>query len=45
MMQGLADDSSVCIESTSNQVNQFGGYTGMTAGLSFAMYVCRLRRN
>jgi D-tagatose-1,6-bisphosphate aldolase subunit GatZ/KbaZ len=29
MMQALQDDTVVCIESTSNQVNQFGGYTGM----------------
>ncbi len=28
--QACADDSVVCIESTCNQVNQFGGYTGMT---------------
>ena len=30
MYQALADGSVLCIESTSNQVNQFGGYTGMT---------------
>jgi D-tagatose-1,6-bisphosphate aldolase subunit GatZ/KbaZ len=30
MRQALADDSYVSIESTSNQVNQFGGYTGTT---------------
>jgi D-tagatose-1,6-bisphosphate aldolase subunit GatZ/KbaZ len=29
MHQALEDDSVLCIESTSNQVNQFGGYTGM----------------
>ncbi|TJZ70086.1 D-tagatose-bisphosphate aldolase, class II, non-catalytic subunit [Chitiniphilus eburneus] len=29
MRQGLEDDSPVLIEATSNQVNQFGGYTGM----------------
>jgi D-tagatose-1,6-bisphosphate aldolase subunit GatZ/KbaZ len=29
MHQALADQSVLCIESTSNQVNQFGGYTGM----------------
>ena len=28
--QALHDDSVLLIESTSNQVNQFGGYTGMT---------------
>ncbi len=30
MRQALEDGSPLCIESTSNQVNQFGGYTGMT---------------
>ena len=30
MAQGLRDASAVLIESTCNQVNQFGGYTGMT---------------
>jgi len=30
MTQALRDDTVVCIESTCNQVNQFGGYTGMT---------------
>ncbi|WP_432719385.1 D-tagatose-bisphosphate aldolase, class II, non-catalytic subunit [Jeongeupia wiesaeckerbachi] len=29
LRQGLEDDSVVLIEATSNQVNQFGGYTGM----------------
>ena len=29
LRQGLADQSAVLIEATSNQVNQFGGYTGM----------------
>jgi D-tagatose-1,6-bisphosphate aldolase subunit GatZ/KbaZ len=29
MEQAYADESMVCIESTSNQVNQFGGYTGL----------------
>lgn len=29
MMQALVDGQSVLIESTANQVNQFGGYTGM----------------
>lgn len=33
MHQALDDDSVVCIESTSNQVNQFGGYTGLTPSL------------
>jgi D-tagatose-1,6-bisphosphate aldolase subunit GatZ/KbaZ len=31
-------DSSICIEATSNQVNQFGGYTGMNARV-FADFV------
>src|SRR6185436_16361764 len=30
MRQTLADDSALLIEATSNQVDQFGGYTGMT---------------
>ena len=30
MQQALADDSILLVESTSNQVDQFGGYTGMT---------------
>lgn len=37
MLQAKADGSAVCIESTSNQVNQFGGYMGMTAA-DFAAY-------
>jgi len=38
MAQALRDDSLVCIESTSNQVNQYGGYTGQTAN-DFAAFV------
>jgi len=38
MLQAKADRTPLCIESTSNQVNQFGGYTGMTAA-DFATYV------
>ncbi|MBN1218350.1 MAG: class II D-tagatose-bisphosphate aldolase, non-catalytic subunit, partial [Anaerolineae bacterium] len=30
VQQAIQDDSPLLIESTSNQVNQFGGYTGMT---------------
>ena len=30
MRQAMEDQSAVCIESTCNQVNQFGGYTGLT---------------
>jgi D-tagatose-1,6-bisphosphate aldolase subunit GatZ/KbaZ len=32
MRQALASESMLCVESTSNQVNQFGGYTGLTPG-------------
>ncbi len=38
MIQAAADDTVLCIESTSNQVNQYGGYMGMTP-LDFAAYV------
>jgi D-tagatose-1,6-bisphosphate aldolase subunit GatZ/KbaZ len=38
MERALARDSYVLIESTSNQVNQFGGYTGM-APTDFVAYV------
>jgi D-tagatose-1,6-bisphosphate aldolase subunit GatZ/KbaZ len=38
MAQALRDDSLLCIESTSNQVNQYGGYTGQTAK-DFAAFV------
>lgn len=38
MKQALADQSILLIESTSNQVDQFGGYTGMTPA-AFANYV------
>ncbi len=30
MQQALTDDTHLLLEATSNQVNQFGGYTGMT---------------
>ena len=30
MLQARADDSILLVEATSNQVDQFGGYTGMT---------------
>ena len=39
MRQALDDDSGLLIESTSNQVNQFGGYTGLTP----AQFVAFLR--
>jgi D-tagatose-1,6-bisphosphate aldolase subunit GatZ/KbaZ len=38
MGQARKDGSVVCIESTSNQVDQFGGYTGMTPA-QFAQFV------
>jgi D-tagatose-1,6-bisphosphate aldolase subunit GatZ/KbaZ len=37
LLQGVEDSSPVLIEATCNQVNQFGGYTGMTPGS-----ICRL---
>lgn len=39
--QALADGSSVLVESTSNQVNQDGGYTGVTPK-EFVAFVARL---
>jgi D-tagatose-1,6-bisphosphate aldolase subunit GatZ/KbaZ len=38
MLQASRDHSLLCIESTSNQVNQFGGYTGQTP-VDFAAFV------
>jgi D-tagatose-1,6-bisphosphate aldolase subunit GatZ/KbaZ len=38
MRQAVKDESVLCIESTSNQVNQFGGYTGLTPS-QFADFV------
>ena len=38
MQQAMADDTHALIESTCNQVNQFGGYTGMTPA-DFAAFV------
>jgi len=38
MCQAIEDQSPVCIESTCNQVNQFGGYTGLTPA-QFAAFV------
>jgi len=43
MTQALRDESLVCIESTSNQVNQYGGYTGQTAR-DFAAFVADIAR-
>lgn len=41
MLQARRDESCVLVESTSNQVNQFGGYTGMDPG-AFKDYVYAL---
>jgi len=38
MLQALTDDSILLVESTSNQVDQYGGYTGMVPQ-AFAAYV------
>lgn len=38
MVQAKADDSPLLVESTSNQVDQFGGYSGMTPS-QFVLYV------
>ncbi|TDR73288.1 class II D-tagatose-bisphosphate aldolase, non-catalytic subunit [Paludibacterium purpuratum] len=43
MQQSLADGSPLLIEATCNQVNQFGGYTGMTPA-DFARFVHTLAR-
>lgn len=37
MQQAIADDSPLLIEATSNQVNQFGGYTGMRPADFYSM--------
>ena len=41
LKRGLEDDSCVLIESTANQCDQFGGYTGMKP-LDFKNYVYEL---
>ncbi len=38
ILQAIKDNSTLCIEATSNQVDQFGGYTGMKPA-DFALYV------
>ncbi|MFC1619580.1 D-tagatose-bisphosphate aldolase, class II, non-catalytic subunit [Candidatus Neomarinimicrobiota bacterium] len=43
MLQALPDGSPVLIEATSNQVDQFGGYTGMTPD-QFVTYVHSIAR-
>jgi D-tagatose-1,6-bisphosphate aldolase subunit GatZ/KbaZ len=44
MLQAKADASAVCIESTSNQVNPEGGYTGMTPA-DFVRFVGEIARD
>ncbi|MDR2184553.1 MAG: D-tagatose-bisphosphate aldolase, class II, non-catalytic subunit [Treponema sp.] len=44
MLQAKDDDSPVIIESTSNQVDQFGGYTGMTPS-QFVSYLNGIARS
>ncbi|HEY2117709.1 MAG TPA: class II D-tagatose-bisphosphate aldolase, non-catalytic subunit [Candidatus Acidoferrum sp.] len=44
MIQAQRDDSLLLIESTSNQVNQFGGYTGQTP-VEFAAFLHELARS
>lgn len=43
MRQALADDAHLLLEATSNQVNQLGGYTGMTPTM-FREYVYGIAR-
>jgi len=43
MLQAKADNSMLLVESTSNQVNQDGGYIGMIPG-DFVAFVCDLAR-
>jgi D-tagatose-1,6-bisphosphate aldolase subunit GatZ/KbaZ len=44
ILQAKEDNSLLIVESTSNQVNQFGGYTGMQAG-DFAAYIDKLAKS
>ncbi len=44
IMQAVRDNSIACIEATSNQVDQFGGYTGMKPA-DFAAYVKNIAKN
>ncbi len=44
MLQAKEDESILCIESTSNQVNQFGGYSGMSPE-AFAHFVKAVARS
>jgi D-tagatose-1,6-bisphosphate aldolase subunit GatZ/KbaZ len=44
MLQAQKDDSTILIEATSNQVDQFGGYTGMTPA-DFVAFVREVARS
>jgi len=44
ILQAKEDNSPLIVESTSNQVNQFGGYTGMQAA-DFAAYIDKLAQS
>jgi D-tagatose-1,6-bisphosphate aldolase subunit GatZ/KbaZ len=44
ILQAKEDNSLLVVESTSNQVNQFGGYTGMQAA-DFAAYIDKLAQS
>jgi len=44
MLQAKKDNSILLVESTSNQVDQFGGYTGMTPS-KFASYIKKLAKS
>lgn len=44
LAQALSDDSVVLIEATSNQVDQFGGYTGMTPA-DFRQFVLNMAKS
>ena len=44
LLQALDNDSFLLIEATSNQVDQFGGYTGMTPA-DFYQYVIEQAEN
>jgi D-tagatose-1,6-bisphosphate aldolase subunit GatZ/KbaZ len=44
MKQALADNSILLVESTSNQVDQFGGYTGMKP-VDFVSYMAKIAKD
>ncbi len=43
ILQAIKDNSTLCIEATSNQVDQFGGYTGMKPA-DFAAFVTNMAK-